>query len=95
MPYLCFYNTGEPEATSSDLLNLEGLFFFLTGSNHIPPLGYEDVKPTISFDEDMELPFISTCGLQIIFPCSLAVTYSKFKEKMAECIISTQGFGQH
>ena len=90
-----FYNIGDPEATSFQLLNLEGIFFFLTGSNCIPPLGYKETKPTILFAEDMALPFVSTCALQLIFPYTMAVTYETFKAKMAEYVIGTQGFFQH
>lgn len=83
---VCLGNVGEDIA-------LEKVFRFLTGCDQIPPIGYPDARPVIRFDEKLQLPRISTCAFQLVFPMNMATSYEEFKERMAEYIEADMEFG--
>ena len=83
----------ETEVTPKDL------FFFLTGSDRIPPMGF-DKKGTIVFDHrentrENRLPSVSTCLPQLRLPVcdSLTEDYDVFKEQMNLAVLGSVGFG--
>ena len=49
---------------------------FLTGSDIIPPLGF-DIDPTIEFTDEEQFPTVSTCSLTLTFSRSLKVDFIK------------------
>lgn len=83
----------EMEVTPKDL------FFFLTGSDRIPPMGF-DAKRTIVFDHkentrENRLLSVSTCLLQLRLPVcdSLTEDYDVFKEQMNLAVLGSVRFG--
>ena len=76
-----------------NLLTLSDILVFFSGSDTIPPLGY-DVKPVLKFDHTAVFPTAQTCGLQFHLPTK----YSKpdmFRERMSYGITNNGGFGLH
>lgn len=75
--------------------SLQDVFAFLTGSNCIPPSGF-DVEPSITFDElERGLPMVSTCALSLLFPTNFPTDQEQFTEKMDLAVLSSKGnFGQ-
>lgn len=74
-------------------------FFFLTGSDRIPPMGF-DAKITIVFDHkentrENRLLSVSTCLLQLRLPVcdSLTEDYDVFKEQMNLAVLGSVRFG--
>lgn len=75
------------------------LFVFLTGSDRIPPMGFER-KGTIVFDhrenkQENRLPSVSTCLPQLQLPVCNCLTedYHVFKEQMNLAVLGSVGFG--
>ena len=65
---------------------------FLTGSDEIPPCGF-DVKPTMQFTEYDRMPESSTCS--IVLTLSLVHTdYDIFKSKLDFAIPNAHGYGK-
>ena len=74
--------------------SLKDIFIFLTGCDHIPPLGFPEVDKTIQFDSDELVPKVSTCSLVLRLPRDLPTEYETIKERMTFYILGSQGFGQ-
>ena len=74
-------------------ITLETVFAFATGSDHEPPLGFENT-PEIHFEmrTDRFLPYASTCGPTLYLPIAL-VDPDSFREKMDYAITCAHGFG--
>lgn len=74
-------------------LSLGDLFSFVTGANHPPPLGFNEI-PQVDFIEDPNraFPYASTCSLTINLPLHLDA-YTDFKQKMNEAMVAGHGFG--
>ena len=66
---------------------------FCTGSDCIPPLGFV-ISPELRFLKEALLPTASTCDMILRLPICFH-TYSMFKEKMIEALLSSsQVLGQ-
>ena len=52
---------------------------FLTGTDVIPPLGF-DVEPTIVFTDEQSYPTVSTCGLTLTFSRSLNANFPEMMD---------------
>lgn len=83
----------ETEVTPKDV------FVFLTGSDRIPPMGFER-KGAIVFDhventQEGRLPSVSTCLPQLKLPVcdNLCEIYDVFKERMNLAVLGSVGFG--
>ena len=77
-------------------VSLESILVFITGADHIPPLGFEGT-PEIRFtgspyQKEMRLPSASTCGPTLYLPLCLSDP-DIFAEKMDIAIIGAQSFG--
>ena len=73
-------------------LSLEDIVVFFSGSNRVPPLGF-DYSPTLSFDEDSVFPISSTCALSLVLPSGYN-EYEVFKEKAHYGCKNHGGFGK-
>ena len=71
---------------------LKDVFIFLTGCSKVPPLGFQEAVPRISFSDTDSLPRVSTCALTFMLPYSLPTDLEAFKEKMTFAILNLQGF---
>ena len=71
---------------------LKDVFIFLTGCSEVPPLGFQEAVPRISFSDTDSLPRVSTCALTFILPYSLPNSLEAFKDKMTFAILNSQGF---
>ncbi|XP_019856540.1 PREDICTED: uncharacterized protein LOC105314041 isoform X2 [Amphimedon queenslandica] len=65
----------------SVLTTLSQLLNFYTGSNEIPPTGF-DLSSTLQFSNTIDLPTASTCSLCLTIPTQYFDKYDVFKEKM-------------
>lgn len=72
-------------------LSLGDVLVFFSGSDKIPPLGF-DLPPSLSFDEDAMFPTSSTCALSLVLP-SRYREYEIFKEKVDYGFKNNGGFG--
>ena len=84
----------DPEDISNTFtITLEAVFAFATGSEHEPPLGFENT-PEIHFEMRRErlLPHASTCGPTLYLPIALDDP-DKFQKYMDYAIIGAHGFG--
>lgn len=74
---------------------LEKVLTFSTGSDQIPPLGFNPL-PSIKFWDDVR-PRANTCDLTLYLPLfpksSNEVEYEDFKEKMDDGILNSPIFG--
>ena len=73
-------------------LTLEDVLVFVTGADHVPPMGFEK-RLTLSFDSNSLYPTASTCSLTLYLPTRF-VEYEDFKTGMIEGIVSGFGFGK-
>lgn len=74
---------------------LQDVLFFLTGSQTVPPIGFDDCSPSIRFTDVTGLPCVSTCVLSLTFSRSMAThTDETFAEAMNLAILGCQGFGK-
>ena len=83
-----YYFTVEEGITGCDLSHL---LLFLTGTNRIPLLGFEE-SVTLLFLKDGLFPTVSTCGIEIRLP-TIHDTYEKFRDVMVHAIKGNDGFG--
>ena len=72
--------------------SLTDVMVFLTGCDTIPPSGYADCIPSISFLEDGKFPTLSTCSLCVRFPMGMRCEQNAFKEFMDFAILESEGF---
>jgi hypothetical protein len=75
-------------------LTLPVLLQFITGTNSIPPLGF-DKKITIDFYDATSrkhYPFASTCDLRLWLP--RAVEVKELQSLMEEAVACSPGFGK-
>ena len=70
---------------------MEDILTFVTGSNEIPPMGF-DQPLKIEFLNGQRLPNASTCSLTLRFPREI-VHYDTFKDKFTLSILGAHGFG--
>ena len=85
-----YFNISEEDLFDLSI-SLEDILAFVTGSAHIPRLGFAST-PTISFNHPDEqekehlrgLPIVSTCAMQIALP--VVESYDMFEKTMVECI---------
>ena len=73
-------------------LTLEDILVFVTGADHVPPMGFGK-KLTLSFDAENRFPVASTCSMTLYLPTQYA-DYDHFKSSMVEGLVSGFGFGQ-
>lgn len=76
-------------------ITLESVLAFVTGSSHIPPIGFSP-QPSISFchDDSNRKLHVSTCSNTLYFPVSeVLLDCSKFKEEFISCMLNSPGFG--
>ena len=77
-------------------ISLENILTFITGADHIPPMGFEgtsEVHFTGSlYEKEMRLPSASTCGPTLYLPLCLS-DVDIFTEKMDIAIVGAQSFG--
>ena len=57
----------------------------------MPPCGFDDIYPTLSFDYAAALPTASTCQVELRLPSSYK-SYRRFKEAMVFAINEYSGF---
>ncbi len=72
--------------------NLGDVMVFLTGCSTVPPMGYKERNPTITFVETGMFPTVSTCALNMQMPLTLPIDFKEFKERMDTAILDSQGF---
>ena len=70
--------------------SLEDVLIFFSGSDQVPPLGFEK-EPAISF-HDSVLATSSTCDLQLRLP--MHGSYTRFREAMYLSTKGNDGFGE-
>ena len=58
----------------------------------MPPLGFPDCHPKISFSDTATFPQVSTCTLTFTLPYSLPSDEEEYKDKMNFAILNSQGF---
>ena len=88
--------SGSGRTVGEICISLENILIFITGVDHIPPMGLEGI-PEIRFtgtihSKEMRLPSASTCGPTLYLPLCLS-DVDTFAEKMDTAIIGAQGFG--
>lgn len=75
-------------------VTLEDVLMFSTGTNRIPPLGF-DMGPTLTFlhadKEHRKFPEANTCGLILRLP--IHSSYESFNEYMISGIAQSPHFG--
>lgn len=91
-------NEGKVAAKETEV-TLKDVSVFLTGSDRIPPMGFER-KGAIVFDhienaQEGRLPPVSTCLPQLQLPVcdNLCDIYDVFKERMNLAVLGSVGFG--
>ena len=84
--FLSNFPTDHSTPTPSDVM------MFLTGCDSVPPLGFGDASPAVTFSDMGVLPTVSTCCLTLTFPRSFPTDFQLFKEKMDMAILGSQGF---
>ena len=83
----------EDDEGSPFTVDLGTVLTFVTGADHIPPLGFPST-PIIQFisEETRFLPTASTCIPSLFLPLQLA-DYEDFKRNMDMAVICAHGFG--
>ena len=79
----------------SIVVSLQAVLSFITGSTHIPPLGFHP-PPSIVFLHDVKnrKMYVSTCSNVLFFPVSEHfLEYNRFKEEFLFCMLNAPGFG--
>lgn len=71
-------------------MSLEDILQFITGTTHVPPLGFEH-NPEIEFSYENPLPSASTCLLKLYLP--VANSRIDFKRKFTFAVFNAIGFG--
>ena len=73
-------------------INLECLLAFITGADHIPPIGFPNA-PQITFEPNKDrLPSASTCGPTLYLPLVLRDP-DYFRDKKDYALSCVHGFG--
>ena len=67
--------------------NIEDVLVFCSGSEQVPPLGYEK-PPTIAFEYQSVLATASTCDIQLRLPICHGTNYSSFRNAIIESLKS-------
>ena len=83
------------EITDSEL-TLEDLLIFITGSDHIPPLGFKQPIKIYFYDfygNVKRRPWASTCALTLNLPRGVEDP-EEFKSFMKQSLLDCHGFGQ-
>ena len=80
------------DCTAPHLLSLENVLNFFTGSEVVPPQGF-DPKPTLMFNSEIMFPTASTCALELCLPTRYYNDYTAFSEKLTLGFTSHGGFG--
>lgn len=73
-------------------ITLEDILVFVTGADHLPPLGFEDIL-TLKFDHSTGFPLASTCSLTLSLPTRFS-EYQEFRKAVIEGVVSGFGFGR-
>ena len=83
----------EDDEGSPFTIDLGTVLTFVTGADHIPPLGFPST-PIIQFisEESRFLPTASTCIPSLFLPLQLT-DYEDFKRNMDMAVICAHGFG--
>ena len=87
---------GDSNSRISIVVSLQAVLAFITGSTHIPPLGFHP-PPSIVFlhDEKNRKMHVSTCSNILFFPVSEHfLEYNRFKEEFLFCMLNAPGFGK-
>lgn len=71
-------------------MTLGTILMFMTGTNAIPPLGFDEI-PVIEFDLERNLPRSSTCSLKIFLPG--AANKEEFKKNITRGVFESVGYG--
>ncbi|XP_065096826.1 G2/M phase-specific E3 ubiquitin-protein ligase-like [Paramisgurnus dabryanus] len=75
-------------------ITLEDVLMFSTGTNRIPPHGFDEL-PTLGFlhadKERRQFPEANTCGLILRLP--IHSSYEKFNEYMISGVVQSPHFG--
>jgi len=71
--------------------SLKDIVVFLTGSEAVPPLGF-DVTPMIDFTDEDQFPKVSTCSLTLTFSRKMKSSFTDFKEIMDFAVLGSEGF---
>lgn len=89
---VCGLEQVREESTST--LRLEDLLIFVTGSDSIPPMGFE-FNPVITFvhDPPSHLPLSNTCTPSLHLPV-ISQPYDRFKDAMVEALVGGIIFGK-
>eukprot|EP00794_Sanderia_malayensis_P002036 gene2036-2315_t len=84
----------ETDTVSEITLNLPDVLQFITGSNQIPAVGFQE-QPSIEFihGDAGRKPYASTCTNTLYIPITNDSRYSNFKDNFGQCIIMSPGFG--
>lgn len=80
------------DGTAPQLLSLENVLNFFTGSEVVPPQGF-DPKPTLLFNSENIFPTASTCAIELCLPTRYYDNYTAFCEKLTLGFTSHGGFG--
>ena len=80
------------DGTAPHLLSLENVLNFFTGSEVVPPQGF-DPKPTLMFNSENIFPTASNCTLELCLPTRYYDNYTAFCEKLTLGFTSHGGFG--
>ena len=73
---LCSYMSWVYICLMDGVASLKDNFIFLTGCDHIPPLGFPEADKTIQFDSDELVPKVSTCSLVLRQLTAQTLTYA-------------------
>ena len=71
---------------------LEDMLIFFSGTDALPPLGF-DTPPTLTLlHGDVRFPTASTCGIHLSIPTKYK-KFEDFKDAMITALLSNDGFG--
>ena len=85
----------QDRAENPGVITLEDVLAFITGVDHIPPLGFSKTIDIHFFDYDLEnnckrRPWTSTCAISLHLPRGIA-NPDEFTQLLSECIMSSRG----
>ncbi len=73
-------------------ITLQDILVFVTGADHIPPMGFEK-QLTWSFDSESIFPLSSTCSMTLYLPTKHQ-HYDTFKFNIVEGLVNGFDFGK-
>ena len=89
--YVCLYMPFYRYTDEGSDITLQDLLLFLTGTDTIPPMGFES-KITVLFTDDKCLPSVNTCALKMYLPLTPR-DEEEFDEMFRLSIVGSVGFG--